>query len=113
MRWCFLHNQFVGNGCNGCARDKATGVRRAPVKQPDGTWSDGVDRTHRISSEEYTVAKPHRVTAFRPSFVDDAFWKEHSPEQVWVACTGGKSDGWYPEFSDAIAAADKLARSMA
>ena len=114
MSWCFLHNQFVGAGCNGCKRDRAAGVRRAPVKLPDGKWSDGVNREHRIYSFESGRANGRRVTVMRPTYVDEPFWKHNKARgAVWAVVIGQRSKGWHPEFSDAIIAADKLARELA
>lgn len=111
MTWCFLHDQFVGDGCNGCAKDRALGIRRAPRKLPNGQWSDGVDRTHRVFSNDYAEGNGRRVTVTRPNFVDDKFWAATHSHEKWVVCTGTRSNSWHASFEDAIVAADKLARS--
>lgn len=99
MNWCFIHNQFVGDGCNGCAKDRSQGIRRAPRKHPNGQWSDGINRPCRIRELPGSVEDPQRIYVWK--------W-----DRIWVV---EREEPWHDEeisnFEEAIVAADKLARS--
>lgn len=93
--------------CQTCEYDHE---RTGPYRLTDGTWSDGVDRTRRLSSSEFGEENPQRLGIFRPSFIDGE-WIARG--DVWVIVRGLKSVEWFPTHAEAIAYADRMARGAA
>lgn len=87
--------------------DTGTITRTGPYRLADGTWSDGIDRAHVIPSHEFSKANPERVYVHGTWDRDD-FGRWKSVFDVWHGDTCIKT-GW--PFAEAIAYADKLART--
>lgn len=104
-------------GCTGtmprfsgtCPTCDGTGTihRTGPYRLADGTWSDGIDRTHTIPSHEFSNANPERVYVHGTWDRDD-FGRWKSVFDVWHGDTCIKT-GW--PFAEAIAYADHHART--
>lgn len=81
--------------------------RKPPHRLADGTWSDGVDRTHTIPSHRFSKANPDRVyvhTTYNP----ETLGKWQPLFDVWHGDSCIKA-GW--PYAEAIAYADNLART--
>ena len=92
-----------------CIPCKGTGERRTgPYRLADGTWSDGVDRTHAIPSHVFSKANPDRVYV-HTSYEREAFGSWQPLFDVWRGDECIKT-GW--PFAEAIAYADRAARGQ-
>ena len=80
---------------------------RAPYRLADGTWSDGVERTHVIPSHEFSKANPDRIYV-HTSCDPETLGKWQPLFDVWRGDTCIKT-GW--PFAEAIAYADHHART--
>jgi len=99
------HNHAFGakplERCSACDLN-----RTGPYRLADGTWSDGVDRSERISAYERGIANPNRVrVVIQTSTSGD--WYPNA-----VVLKGIYPLAWdFPTHAEAIAYADKQART--
>lgn len=100
--WACYGKAYFCKTCDGTGEIDRTG----PYRLADGTWSDGVDRTRRLSSSEFGEENPQRLGIFRPSFIDEE-WIARG--DVWAIVRGIKSVEWFATHAEAIAYANKLA----
>lgn len=91
-----------------CLTCDATGTihRTGPYRLADGTWSDGVDRTHRINERKFGEANPQRIRLVCQRTLVGVWKPEAMPFQGEIPIS-------WDDFThaEAIAYADRMART--
>lgn len=80
--------------------------RTGPYRLADGTWSDGVDRTHRINERKFGEANPQRIRIVCQRTLIGLWKPEVMPFQGEIPIS-------WDDFThaEAVAYADRMART--
>lgn len=105
----YFDRNHLGKTPTSCQTCEGDGYKycTGPYRLADGTWSDGVERTHLIPSHEFSKENPDRIYV-HTSYDPETLGKWQPLFDVWQ---GDAMLECEMSFDEAIAYADNLART--